>query len=265
MKSNKVAKVFFGFLAVILVLAVVAEFGLRWFIGNQMAEEVHSSATGEKATISFSAQPLLFGVAKGELPHLEIHSPSTVVISHSPDSDIPTVSGEPEATITIDRLSLNGDNGPVAGNMVVNTRLNDEYLLAVIQNEMANATQQSADPTLEDLAGNFLSRLVKVTGLRSNAAEGTISVQVSGGAANLTLRPYASAHGLSFEALNANVFGIELPESVSSALTEGLRAKSDEMAGGLTLEDVEVYDGGLAFTLSGTDVPLSEVNEQTPA
>lgn len=271
--SNKPIKILAGIVAVIIVVLLVAEFGLRWFVGNQLANSMEAQEGDDKASISFGAQPLLWGLATKNLNNVEIWTPNSLAITYPESSEIPEISGTPETTITLSDVDMSNPDSPVAGHLTMRTLATDEFLLATIQREQANdqqSSQQQGNPfeggelSLEDLAGGFIQNLVKITGITSNAASGTVDVQITNGAAALTLRPEVTDGQLGFVAENASLFGFELPESVSDALSKALSEGVGETAGtGMTVTNVEVVDGGVDLTVDGDNVNLTELSQSS--
>ena len=73
-QRSSAGKILLTIIIVIAVLLLLAEFGLRWFIGNQVVQALAtqdtqtSSEQKEKPKISFGTSPLLLGLVKGENP-----------------------------------------------------------------------------------------------------------------------------------------------------------------------------------------------------
>ena len=70
-QRSSAGKILLTIIIVIAVLLLLAEFGLRWFIGNQVVQALAtqdtqtSSEQKEKPKISFGTSPLLLGLFKG--------------------------------------------------------------------------------------------------------------------------------------------------------------------------------------------------------
>lgn len=168
----------------------------------------------------------------------------------------------------MDSLNISDPDNPVAGSLSLRTTLADDYLLAVLQKSIAeNQTHQPAptegkDNELGTLAGTFLQQLIQVTGITSNPADGTVKVDITGGAAKLTLKPEAVDGRLSFTATNASFLGVELPSTVSDALTKGLRDQASTMAGNLKIKSVKVVEHGVTIEVDGENVNLNELGKE---
>src|SRR5690625_6327671 len=90
---------------------------MRWFTAKQVKEQFHASAqadgieVSEEPEVSFGSSPLIFGLAKGEIFQLNLHTPSTLQIN----GDV--ITGQPESTIEmegIDRKSTRLNSSHVA-------------------------------------------------------------------------------------------------------------------------------------------------------
>ena len=217
MRTSKLGKTLLGIIVGVIVLLLVAEFGLRWYIGKQLGDQMQASSTGEKASVSFGASPLLLGMATGKIPEVTVDSPSTVTITAGTAGEAPTITGQPESHVTMKDLDFAANDNATAGSVDMVTTMTDEYLLAVVQRQMAENNSGATGTTLNGatgdqldlgaLAGQLIQQLVTVTGITSDPANGTVDVQITNGAAALTLRPQAQDGKLTFTAENASIFG----------------------------------------------------------
>lgn len=267
--GSRISKIILTIIVALVVLLLLAEFGLRWTISKQLKDSVGSNSTGQEASISFGPTPLLFSAITQNVPHVNIESPSTVNIKHPGDANaVPEVTGTPQSFINVNSLNISDPDNPVAGSLSLRTTLADDYLLAVLQKSIAENQKHQAAPTegegndLGALAGAFLQQLIQVTGITSNPADGTVKVDITGGAANLTLKPEAIDGRLSFTATNASLLGVELPSTVSDALTQGLRDQANTMTGSLTIKSVEVVEHGITIEVAGENVNLNELSTE---
>ncbi|MBL4943558.1 LmeA family phospholipid-binding protein [Corynebacterium ulcerans] len=267
--GSRISKIILTIIVALVVLLLLAEFGLRWTISKQLKDSVGSNSTGQEASISFGPTPLLFSAITHNVPHVNIESPSTVNIKHPGDANaVPEVTGTPQSFINVNSLNISDPDNPVAGSLSLRTTLADDYLLAVLQKSIAENQKQQAAPVegegndLGALAGAFLQQLIQVTGITSNPADGTVKVDITGGTANLTLKPEAIDGRLSFTATNASLLGVELPSTVSDALTQGLRDQANTMTGNLTIKSVEVVEHGITIEVAGENVNLNELSTE---
>lgn len=242
--SSAIWKFLVGILVALLVLLLVAEFGLRWFMGNELRNEFREQAAREGVeltedpTVSFGTTPLILSATRGNIPEVEVTTPSTLQVT---DQEI---IGQPGTHVVLNDLQISDPDNPVAGRMVATTEVPDEYLLAVIQQSME-----------EENAGGLL----QITGITSDAAAGTLNVQFNGGMAELNLSPTPVDGQLTFVATGASLFGFDLPGAITDMITAALREGVAEQAAGFSIEEFTVIEDGARMRVSGENVPLSEV------
>ena len=243
--SSAIWKFLVGLLVALLILLLVAEFGLRWFIGNELRTSFEEQAAQdgvtleEKPSISFGATPLVLSAVRGTVPEVELTSPSTLQIRGQ------EVLGQPGAHITLNDLDISDTNNPVASHMTAVTEVPEEFLLTTIQRTMV---EEGVD-----------SGFIQISGLTADPAAGSLALEFNGGAAVLDLIPRPVDGTLSFEAAKASLFGFELPSQITGLITTGLQQGVQEQAGQLRIDAFDVVDGGVRLTLSGDNVALSEV------
>lgn len=268
--GSRVWKVVLTVLVAILVLLIIAELGLRWFISsqvrdgfNQQAQE-QGVAVQEDPEVTFGATPLVFGLVQGQLPQMTLNTPSTLQVTGQ------DVQGTPAANIRIEDMTLSQDN-PVAGFLSTTTELPDDYLLAVVQQQIS---EQSFDGISDFLGANA------ITDVTSRAESGSVETEFGGGLGSMTFVPELIDGQMTFRVTNTEIFGFGLPDDVSRGITQALQdgvqqGVSDEVAsdGTLRIDDFTVIDGGVRVSVSGNDVPLREISagnvdgvaENTPA
>ena len=243
-------KIFIGVLVALLLIILVAELGLRWFLGTQMKNQFVQSAkeqgveTSEEPEVSFGG-PMVFGMLNGKIPQMDMKTPSTLKIEGT------TITGQPAADVHVEDMTLSKE--PVAGTLRASTTVPDQFLLASFQKAIAD---QSGYDTL----GNLV-----VTAITANDAEDDLNVEFAGGLATLSLKPEVRDGKLAIDAENASLFGFDLPgqatDAISNALAEGME---EQLAGQqLTFESVDVGAGEVTLTMIGHDVPMSELDAAT--
>lgn len=250
-KLEPVKKFFVGLVVAIILLAALAEGGVRWYVSNQLKNDM-----GDGASISFGLSPVVASAVTGKVGHVDMTLPDTLKIDY-PDGEnaAPSITGSPASRVKIQGLNIKDPNNQTADSLVLDTRLTDEYMLAQVQDGIAqNANNQGGD-----FANALVQSLIRVTNITSNPSDGTISVEFTDGAAMLTLRPSAEDGQLSFQAEKASLFGVELPANISEAISSALRDSASQMAGNLRIDSINVEDGGIALQLSGTNVNFNEV------
>lgn len=242
-------KIVVGVLVALLVLILIAEFGLRWFIGNQMTEKFKNSAkeegieVTEDPSVSFGGSPLLFGLMRGSISQMDMTTPSTLQIEGS------QIKGQPASEIHVEDMSTDADN-PVAGFLRATTTVPDDYLLASFQKGISD---QSGSETI----GNMV-----VTEITANDQSDELEVKFGGGLASLSLKPTARDGKLEINATEAAIFGLSLPEQATSAISDALQDGMSEqlVANDMQVESVDVGDGKLTLTITGTDVPMNDMD-----
>ena len=243
-------KIIIGILVALLVLILLAEFGLRWFIGHQMTSQFNQAAeeegiqVKEDPSVSFGGSPLLVGLFKGSISQMDMTTPSTLQI------DGTDIKGQPASEIHVEDMSTDQEN-PVAGKLRASTTVPDDYLLASFQKGIS---EQAGS----EKVGNMV-----VTEINANEQDHVLDVKFAGGLANLSLEPTAHDGKLDIRATEASIFGLELPdqatEAISSALQNGM---SDQFVGSdMNVDSVEVLDGELKLTITGTDVPMNDMDK----
>lgn len=233
-----------GILVALLIMVLAAEFGLRWFIGNELRTSYREQAAQdgvtleEDPTISFGTTPLVVSALSGTIPTVEISVPSTLQITDQ------GALGQPAAVATLTDLDISDRDNPVAAHLVTTAEVPDDYLLATIRQ------------SLEEQGG---AGFIQVTGLDANPTEGTLDLAFNNGAAVLNLVPRPVDGTLTFEAAGASLFGFDLPRQVSDIITHGLQQSVQEQAGDFRIDAFDVVPGGARLTLSGENVALSQV------
>ncbi|KXU19110.1 hypothetical protein HMPREF3155_02510 [Corynebacterium sp. HMSC06D04] len=252
-KTSLAWKILIGVLVAFLVLILLAEFGLRWFMGNQMKDQFAQAAkdqgieSQEDPNISFGTTPILLGLFGGKLSEMNMETPSTLQI------DGTEIKGQPATNVHIEDMTLSDD--PVAGSLRASTKVPDDYLLATFQKGIA-------DESGSEQVGNLV-----VTNITANDAENLLDVEFAGGLANLALEPKAQDGNLSITAKNASLLGFDLPKEATDAISTALqKGMKDQFIGeGLSVDEVDVADGELNLTITGQDVPMSELGSAANA
>ncbi|MDU0479063.1 DUF2993 domain-containing protein [Staphylococcus chromogenes] len=261
-KGSLVWKILISLALIVVIGLIVVEFGLRWYISDSMKKQLAADAGSSQvnvddASIKFGPTPLLLSAATRNVPSVDIETPSTLNITQGA---VPKVSGSPAAKLHISDMDIHNPNDPVAGHLVVNTQVPEEFLLAQIQSAMAE--QQQHQTTKNDLASQLMSNLVKVTDVQANGEKGAIEVTLTDGAATLDLKPTAKDGQVKFEAANAQLLGISMPKQVTDAISKGLEQQATDVGNELKIEKMDVINDALDITFSGDNVPLSQAQQQ---
>ncbi|MDY5786045.1 MULTISPECIES: LmeA family phospholipid-binding protein [unclassified Corynebacterium] len=253
-------KVIVGILAALLILLLVAEFGLRAYMANEIRSSMAAEAPDSVAVqaddmgVSFGPSPLTLGLARGVVPHVTLDTPSTLAIEGD------SFAGNPATTIQVDNLRV--DNGrQVAEQLTLNTQLPDDFVRVMLQQQLSDALSQAGDGR-----ASFLDGIITVSDVTSNPETGTFTIGFSGGAAGLELRPEMRDGNLTFQAEATELFGFAMPQSVTQGISSALETGVEEsVTGQLEVRDFTVGAGNLDVTLSGNDVDMAQLSRSAPA
>ena len=251
-------KVVVGVLAALLVLLLVAEFGLRAYMAHEIRTDIAAqnpdASQARDAEVSFGPSPITLGLMRGTIPHMAMKTPSTLSINGD------SFTGQPAADIQVDNLHVNNGR-QVAENFVLTTELPDDYVRVILEQQLSQSLQQAAGAG----RGSLLDGLLTVSSVTSHPENGTFSIGVSGGAADLELRPKMDGDRLTFEASSTKLFGFQLPESATAGITGAIdKGMQDSVTGELAVRDFTVVDGGLNVTLAGHDVDMEKMAQTAP-
>src|SRR5699024_6120193 len=104
------------------------------------------------------ASPLLLGIARGSINEVTIDTPDSVSITNQDGAT--TISGTPESTIQLQGLDIGDRDNPVADHLTLTTLATDDFILATIQQQMAEAT--GGNSTSQGFAEQLIQELIKV-------------------------------------------------------------------------------------------------------
>lgn len=259
-------KILIALVVILVLLAAVAEFGVRAYAKNTVVDEIRSSAQkngtelSEDPSVSFGTSPLLLGLVQGKIPSFDATIPSSLDVTYEDsDQSRPVVSGQPEMAINAKNMSTDtGD--PTAGEITVDTTLPPEFLLAEIQKSQAQATDGDGGDGGD--GGGLLEGLIEVTGVQMNTADNTMDMEITGGLATLSMTPVVEEGALNFRVENLQILGMDLPESMVKSLTDSLQETVNDVEG-LQIQSADITEDGLSVQLHGTDVSLDEVSSST--
>lgn len=259
-------KILGGLIAVILVLLLLAEFGLRWYIkdniSNSLKEEAISSGVQlrEDPDVTLGKAPLLLGVAQGKIPELNMTIPSTLQVSYeNNDQSRPVVKGNPEVTMNAKDITGTSKDEMVMGSLDVTTLMPTDAMLA-----QAQASMNESKANGEGLEG-IMAELLKVTDINTDEEAQTLIFQLGGGIADLVLKPEVVNGELSMQAEDVRVLGFSLPSGITKSLEKQLADQAAEagraMGEDMKMKDVHVERDGLHVTMHGTNVNLKEMTK----
>lgn len=246
-------KVIVGILAVLLVLLLIAEGGIRMFMANQITSEYSAGAQSDAGSeaelaepkVSFGPQPVIFGLASGKLPHIDIETPSTLVVNGD------EIYGEPASHVQMDNMRY-GSGEPIADSLRLDTELTNELIRAMLN-------QQLREQMGED---SFLSDIINVSDVNTDPEAGTIHIAFSGGVASLDLKPVTEGGQMRFEATGTKLFGFDLPDEAAGALSDAMnQGMENQGAGQLRIEEFTVVPGGVRVTMAGENVNFNDLQQ----
>ncbi|WP_227997267.1 LmeA family phospholipid-binding protein [Nocardia australiensis] len=157
----------------------------------------------------------------------------------------------------ISEVTVDSDDtkfGPAVG-MVVHARLND---VEVKDNGKSGGTigSSSADVTWsndgikETLAG-------MVTGVKSSASSGMLTLDVLGGLAQLQVHPQVTNGVVHVETASAHLLGIGLPTDLVQSIVDVFSQSLQSYPLGLKATDIKVTDNGIEVKLAGGGTELA--------
>ena len=247
-------KVIVAVLVALLVLVLLAEFGARYFISQQLRSsfrediEAQGIEMTEDPEVSFGSSPVLFGLIGGKLNEVNIDTPST--LQQDPEGNY---KGMPASHVHMESMALKSREAEF---LRTRSELPDDYLTHSIQEGLR-----------EQLGGvGFLGDIV-VSDITTDHEAETITVQFLSGAANLTLRPLVDANGnAAFDTSQAKILGFSLPEGAADGIANSLNHNLHEATGGqLDITKIEFNDHGLVITLEGHNVNPSHMSKELNA
>ena len=257
--ASTVWKVILAILVGILVLVLVVEIGLRWFISHQMRSQFAEAtpdtvAVEEEPSVSFGAYPLVASLVAGAIPSMEVTTPSTLQLDSEP------ITGAPAAHIAIEDLSMSND--PVAESLLVTTELPDDYVEEILRRELNKALESGEAGS--EMTG-FLTDLISISEVTANPNDNTFDIVFTEGIVSLELRPVMVNEQLTFEAASVSLFSFDLPpqvtEFVTRLLAEGFQ---QEVTTALTIQEFTVIPDGFRITATGQNVNLNELANADP-
>ena len=265
-KGNLGLKIFTGIVLVIVLLLVLAEFGLRWYLKDELKaalkDQIQESGVSSSVDpkVSLGASPVLLGMAQGKIPQMTLDVPSTLDISYEEnDQSKPKVTGQPAMHIDMRDLKMDGDdpNNATVGEVTLRTTLPKEMLKA-----------QAAESANDDKSGgaedNPLGGMMKISDVRPNPDKQTLSFDISGGLATFEVKPTVQDGKMKMEMDNVSLLGFQLPESFTQQMESQLQdSVPADPQGGLEFQGINVTEEGLEVTMHGTDVRVNDLDTGT--
>lgn len=250
--GSKALKIILGILVGILVLFMIAELALRYYISDQIktsfADSVPAGAVvTDEPKVKYSAKPLLFGVATKKIDKVTVEVPSTLTSRGG------VVEGNPAATMDLRGFTLTSE--PVADQLTLTTDLPNQYVREILQSELSKAMNEAEGGEL-----SIYNEIVTVSDVDSKPSNDSFEITFSNGALSVELQPHMENDQLFFTAVATRIVGIKLPDVVSEIITGALRsAMEEQVVGPLAVKDFKVLPDNFRITLSGSNVNLGEL------
>lgn len=259
-------------LVLAVVVLVVAEFAARAYVSSHIKKELseHADDSSSSAQISFGAHPVLPAVFTRKLNHVKVDIPNSLDVTY-PDgtTSAPDVSGYPPSTITIDDLDMNSHK---AGTLTLDTTLSTDYIEAAAQGGVTRKNSSDTESgtasgstyhqaNYSTAAQSIADRAIKVTAVNPNPSMGTFSLELSGGLADLEIKPTIDDGDLTMKVTNAKLLGMSLPQSVADVLTSQIEDAANVSNKELKATHVEVTSRGMRVTEEGHDVDLKALSD----
>ncbi|HJC84138.1 MAG TPA: DUF2993 domain-containing protein [Candidatus Corynebacterium faecigallinarum] len=266
-------KVLISVVAVLVILLVIAEFGVRAYAKNTVVDEIRSSLEeggtelSEDPSVSFGASPLLLGLVQGKIPSMSATMPSTVEVSYEDgDQSRPVITGQPAVEMDAKNISVSGES-MLIDDLTLDTTMPPEMLLAELQkSEAAGGAEDGEDGEQaqnsedDNPFSGALDNLISITDVAMNTGENTLDFEISGGLATLSMVPEVTEGTLSMSLSDVKIFGMSLPQSVAESLSDQLESTVNEASEELTVKSAEVTEDGLKIRLHGTQINMDEID-----
>lgn len=263
-------KVLISVVAVLVILLVIAEFGVRAYAKNTVVDEIRSSLEedgtelSEDPSVSFGASPLLLGLVQGKIPSMSATMPSTVEVSYEDgDQSRPVITGQPAVEMDAKNISVSGET-MLIDDLTLDTTMPPEMLLAELQKSEAAGGAEDGEQAQNSEDDNpfsgALDNLISITDVAMNTGENTLDFEISGGLATLSMVPEVTEGTLSMSLSDVKIFGMSLPQSVAESLSDQLESTVNEASEELTVQSAEVTEDGLRIRLHGTQINMDEID-----
>lgn len=263
-------KVLISVVAVLVILLVIAEFGVRAYAKNTVVDEIRSSLEedgtelSEDPSVSFGASPLLLGLVQGKIPSMSATMPSTVEVSYEDgDQSRPVITGQPAVEMDAKNISVSGES-MLIDDLTLDTTMPPEMLLAELQKSEAAGGAEDGEQAQNSEDDNpfsgALDNLISITDVAMNTGENTLDFEISGGLATLSMVPEVTEGTMSMSLSDVKIFGMSLPQSVAESLSDQLESTVNEASEELTVQSAEVTEDGLKIRLHGTQINMDEID-----
>ncbi|MFD3743848.1 DUF2993 domain-containing protein [Nocardia sp. NPDC058633] len=217
-------------LAVVAVLLVAAIGGTEAYARHQISRCISGAfeqQMGSSIDVGFGPKPMLLSYVDGKV-----------------------------GSVTVD--SEDNKFGPAIG-MVVHAKFNNIELVdrgrggGTIESSTADVTWNN-DGIRQTLG-------TMVSGVRSSASTGVLTLDVLGGLAQLEVQPLVRDGNITVETKSAQFLGIGLPTDLVQGIVETFTQSLQSYPLGLRAQEVEVTDDGVTVHLSGGKTALESASD----
>ncbi len=213
--------------AVLVVIALIAAglIGAELYVRNNVKQCMASqfeSQLGSQVDIELSAKPVLLQAVDKKVPYITITSDDS---SFGPATDMHVT-----ARVNDVDLTASATSGGTVGSSTADVEWSAQGIAATIAAQPFGAL---------------------VTGVVPDPSAGTLTFQVMGNLAQLTVKPTVTAGAVEVETVGAAVLGLGLPTDLVSGVVEILTSSLQTFPLGMTAQSLTVTDSGLNLTLAG--------------
>lgn len=257
-------KVLIALVLVFTLLLVGAEFGMRAYMKNQIANGIKEQAAAsgvtvtEEPEVSFGTSPVLLGLLGSKVPELNMTVPSSLKITY-PDGDKshPEVTGNPKLEIRGQDLNV-GDGGKqmVFSDLTIGATIPTELMLAE-----ASKASKNNQPSGGGGAADFLKDQLTITNVTPRPEKEVLEMEIAHGIATMEMKPTIKDGTMTFDVAGAQIFGFDVPEQFTNSIRDSLSKQTAQQMQGMEYRHVRVTSEGLFLELHGTNVDMQQLGQ----
>lgn len=265
-KKHKGLRILLSIVVVLVLLIALAEFGMRAYLKDQIANGVKEQAAesgvelASEPKANFGKSSVLLGMLTQNIGELNMEVPSSLDISYEDgDKSRPVVNGNPEVKFEGRDVKIeNQGEQMIVGELTMNTSIPSELMLA----QVAKSTAQQGG------SGGGMEGLVTITGVKPNEEDQTLEFEITHGLATMKMKPVVENGKMRFDVEGAQLFGMDLPESLKNSVQDSLSQDAVGMEDtNLEFKNVHVTSEGMDVEMYGRNVDMKEMSqsiEKTP-
>lgn len=224
---------------VVVVVLVAGLIGAEAYVRSNIKQCMSSqfeSQLGSQVDVGLSAKPVLLQAVDKKVPYITITSNDS---SFGPAKDMHVT-----ARVNNVDLTSSATSGGTIGSSTADVQWSAQGIASTIQAQPFGAL---------------------VTGVTTDPAAGTLTFQLMGNLAQLTVKPTVSAGAVQVQTVGAALLGLGLPTDLVSGVVDILTSSLQTFPLGMTAQTLTVTDTGLNLTLAGGPytIPAAEPGQQT--